>query len=67
MPTGHIFERLGGMIGSPACSGKTDGTAKANHETQRRILIFTWHLAQGDVFTGSQPAFFPLPQQAGGA
>jgi hypothetical protein len=43
MPTGHIFERLGGMIGSSAQSGK------ANNETHSRIFIFTWHLAQVDA------------------
>src|ERR1700734_2155280 len=45
MPTGQIFERLGGMIGSSARSGKI-GIANANNETQCRILIFTWHLPQ---------------------
>src|SRR5271155_3044320 len=43
MPTGHIFARLGGMMGSSAHSGN------ANNETQSRIFIFTWHLAQGDA------------------
>ena len=62
MPTGQILERLGGMIGSSAHSGK------ANNETHSRILIFTWHLVQVvRLFTGSRPAFFPLRQQAGAA
>jgi hypothetical protein len=56
------------MIGSSARSGKTGGMIKAKHETQSRILNFTWHLVQVmRFFTGSQPAFFPLPQRVGAA
>ena len=57
MPTGQIFERLGGMIGSSARSGKT-GIANANNETQCRIFIFTWHLPQGESLLARNLLFF---------